>query len=164
MVEQMTDTPMMEETARVIEVREGILIAEAKSRSGCSQCGSGSCTTSVVAKLFGVKRNRLVLKNSLGARVGDQVVVGIPNELLVRASVTAYLIPLVFMFALAALGELAGLSEGWVSLLALSGLAIGFFTLRRFFHGSRSRRYEPRLLRVVAPYGQWVELPALKRS
>lgn len=154
---------MLEETARVIEVRNGMLTAETESRSGCSHCGSGgSCSTSAVAKLFGVRRNRLVIANSLGARAGDQVVIGIPNELLVRASVSAYLLPLLFMLGTTALGERLGLGEFLLSLLALGGLVMGFFTLGWFSRRrSGSQRYQPRLLRILASDCRRVEIPKL---
>ncbi len=156
----MTDTTMLEETAQVIEVKDGLLTAETESRSGCSHCStSSSCSTSVVAKLFGVRRNRLVMANSLNARPGDQVVIGIPDQLLVRASLMAYLLPLVVMLVVTAMGELAGINELLLSLLALVGLAMGFFTVRWLSRRRTSQRYEPRLLRIVAPGYQRVEMP-----
>lgn len=162
----MTDTTtMLEETARVIEVRDGLLMAETESRSGCTHCSSSSgCSTSVVAKLFGVRRNRLVMENSLNARPGDQVVIGIPDQLLVRASLTAYLLPLVVMLVVTALGDMAGMNELLLSLLALGGLATGFFTMRWVSRGRTSQQYEPRLLRIVAPGYKRVDMPTLTRS
>ena len=67
------------------------------------------CTTSVVSKLFGIKRNRFKLENSLGAQPGEQVVIGIPDELLVQASVRAYLLPLLVMMLATAVGSAMGL-------------------------------------------------------
>jgi sigma-E factor negative regulatory protein RseC len=155
---------MLEETARVIEVKDGLLLAETESRSGCNHCSSGNCSTSVVAKLFGVKRNRLVMENSIGARAGDQVVIGIPDALLARASVLAYLMPLVSMLGLSALGDQFGLAPIWLSLLALGGLAVGFFIVYRVTRGWSAQRYRPQLLRLVAAEYQRVELPTLTRS
>lgn len=157
-------TSMLEETARVVEVRDGVLIAETQSRSGCSHCSTESCTTSVVAKLFGVRRNRLEMENHLGARPGDQVVIGIPDRLLVRASLMAYLLPLVAMLVVTAIGDLAGMNELHLSLLALAGLAMGFFTVHRLSRGGASQHYEPRLLRIVASGYQRVGMPTLTRS
>ncbi len=153
-------TSMLEETARVVEVLDGVLIAETQSRSGCSHCSTSSrCSTSVVAKLFGVRRKRLVMANSLNARPGDQVVIGIPDQLLVRASLMAYLLPLVVMLVVTALGDLAGINELLLSLLALVGLAMGFFTVRWVSRSRTSQQYEPRLLRIVAPGHQRVGMP-----
>jgi sigma-E factor negative regulatory protein RseC len=157
-------TTMLEETAMVIDVKDGMLMAETESRSSCSHCSADSCSTSVVAKLFGVRRNRLVMENSLDAKPGDQVVIGIPDALLVRASVMAYLLPLVSMLLLTAIGDALGMNEILLSLLALVGLAIGFFMVRWTIHRSASQRYTPRLLRIVAPGYQRVGMPTFTRS
>ncbi len=150
---------LLEETARVIEVSNGRLIAETASRSSCSHCGAGSCSTSVVARLFGLRRNRLLIANTLGARVGDEVVVGIPDQVLVSASLLAYLLPLVAMLGVTAVGDRLGMGEFALSLLALAGLALGFFTVRWHLRRSASQRYEPRLVRIVAPGLRRVEMP-----
>jgi sigma-E factor negative regulatory protein RseC len=155
---------MLEETARVVEVKDGLVLAETESRSGCNHCSSGSCSTSVVAKLFGVRRNRLVMENSIGARPGDQVVIGIPDALLARASVLAYLMPLFLMLGLTALGDQFGLAPIWLSLLALSGLVIGFYMVYRMTRGWSAQRYRPQLLRLVTADCQRVDLPTLTRS
>jgi len=152
---------MLEETARVIEVKDGWLIAETASRSSCSHCGAGSCSTSVVAKLFGLRHNRLLIDNTLGARVGDEVVVGIPDQVLVSASLLAYLLPLVVMLCVTAVGDRLGMNEFALSLLAPSGLALGFFTVRWHLRRNASQRYEPRLVRIVAPGYRRVELPTM---
>ena len=164
MAENSNDSSMLEETARVIEVKDGVLIAETESRSGCNHCSSNSCITSVVAKLFGVKRNRLVMENSIDAKPGDQVLIGIPDQLLVRASLTAYLLPLSVMLLVTALGDLAGIDDSLLSLLALCGLAVGFFTVRWVSRNGSPQRYEPRLLRIVAAGYQRVDIPTLTRS
>ncbi|MBV2125191.1 MAG: SoxR reducing system RseC family protein [Candidatus Thiodiazotropha sp. (ex Ctena orbiculata)] len=141
---------MLEETAMVVEANTDYLWVETRSRSGCSQCSS-SCTTSVVSKLFGMKRNRLKLENTLGAGAGDKVVVGIPDELLVRASVWAYLFPLQAMFAVSATGGVMGVGEGAQALLAIVGLAAGFALVRwhTSWQGAR-QRFRPSLLRIVS--------------
>jgi sigma-E factor negative regulatory protein RseC len=163
----MTDTTnMLEETARVIEVKDGLLLAETEFRSSCSHCASGdSCTTSVVAKLFGNRRNRLVMENSLQAKPGDQVLIGIPDALLVRASLMAYLLPLVTMLGVTVLGDALGVEDFFLSLLALMGLAAGFYMVRWATRRAPSQqRYKPRLLRIVAAGYQRVEMPNLTRS
>ncbi|MCU7844327.1 MAG: SoxR reducing system RseC family protein [Candidatus Thiodiazotropha sp. (ex Monitilora ramsayi)] len=141
---------MLEETAMVVEANTDYLWVETRSRSGCSQCSS-SCTTSVVSKLFGMKRNRLKLENTLGAVAGDSVVVGIPDELLVRASVWAYLFPLLAMFAVSATGGVMGVGEGAQVLLAMVGLAAGFALVRWSTSRQGARqRFRPSLLRIVS--------------
>ncbi|MET0048131.1 MAG: SoxR reducing system RseC family protein [Sedimenticola sp.] len=142
---------MLEETASVVEANTEYLWVETSSRSGCSQCSSGSCTTSVVSKLFGMKRNRLRLENTLGAGTGDRVVIGIPDELLVRASVWAYLFPLLAMFVVSVTGGLMGADEGFQALMAMMGLTAGFALVRWSIARQGARhRFRPSLLRIVS--------------
>lgn len=151
---------MLEQTAKVIDVSNGLLTLETESRSGCKQCGSHSCTTSVVAKLFGIRRNRMIIDNSLDAKKGDQVVIGIPEDLLVGASIMAYLLPLVSMLMVTALGDALSVSEVLLSTLALGGLVTGFIMVRLVLRRTTSRqRYRPQLLRIAASGYQRVEIP-----
>ncbi|MES9960309.1 MAG: SoxR reducing system RseC family protein [Sedimenticola sp.] len=141
---------MLEETATVVKADSRHLWVEVRSRSGCTQCSSGSCTTAVVSKLFGMKRNRLRLENSLGAKRGDRVVIGIPDELLVKASAWAYLYPLLVMFAATAAGSFLGADQGMQATVALIGLAAGFGMVH--WHTARQApqdRFRPVLLKVI---------------
>jgi sigma-E factor negative regulatory protein RseC len=156
---------MLEESARVVAVSGDRLWVETESRSACSHCTSSGCTTSVVSKLFGVKRNRLELQNSLGVRPGEQVVVGIPDALLVRASIWAYLVPLAVMLLPTLAGDLSGMGEGLQSLLALVGLATGFLLVHWMTRRVSYRQgFRPRLLRIVAQGTVRVEMPNHERS
>jgi len=152
---------MVEASGTVVEVREGLLRVETQPRSACAHCSTDSCATSVVAKLFGAKRNRVWLENTLGARPGEQVVIGIQDELLLRASLLSYLLPLVCMLAVAALGDARGASEGLQGLLAVGGLAAGFLLVGRIVRGMPSRQhFSLRLLRSAVP-GQVIQIARL---
>ena len=156
---------MLEEIGTVVASQAGAILVVTQSRSACSHCSSSGCGTSVVSKLFGVKSNRLLLDNRLGVQPGDRVVVGIPDDLLVRASLWAYLLPLIFMFVGPVLGGALGAGEAVQSLLALLGLAVGFtfvhWTTRSL---SSQRRFKPQLLRVADGSQMRVEMPDLLRS
>ncbi|HYQ70527.1 MAG TPA: SoxR reducing system RseC family protein [Gammaproteobacteria bacterium] len=152
---------MVEASGTVVEVRDGLLRVETQPRSACAHCSTDSCASSVVAKLVGAKRNRVWLENTLGARPGEQVVIGIQDALLLRASLLSYLLPLVSMLAVAALGDVRGASEGLQGLLAAGGLAAGFALAGRIARGVPSRqRYSPQLLRFAVP-GQVVSIERL---
>jgi len=143
---------MLEASGTVIEVSDGNLRVETQPRSSCSHCSIDSCTTSVVSQLVGAKRNRVWLENTLGAKVGEQVIIGIQDELLIRASVLSYLLPLMSMLAVAALGGAMGASEGLQGLLAVAGLAAGFVPAGRIARSAPSRqRFRPQLLRFAGP-------------
>lgn len=156
---------MLEETAIVVDARDGYLWVESQSRSACGQCSSSTCTTSVVAKLFGVRVNRLRLLNSIDARPGQEVIIGIPDALLVRASLWAYMVPLIGMVAGALAGVTLGLSEGLQSGLALIGLGLGFYGVHRVTRGQKSgRRFTPLLLGLAGDHSVRVDMKRLTRS
>jgi sigma-E factor negative regulatory protein RseC len=153
---------MLEERGTVVEVRDDALWVETQSRSSCSHCSSSACTTSVVSKLFGVKRNRLQLPNDPAARVGDRVVIGIPDDLLVGASLQAYLLPVVSMLSAAAAGGAIDWGEGPQILLAVCGLILGIAWVRRMTRGrAAQKRYQPRLLRLEKIERVRIELAGL---
>jgi sigma-E factor negative regulatory protein RseC len=156
---------MLEEIGKVVEAGPEFILVETESRSACSHCATDSCTTSVVSKLFGVKRNRFRLENSLGARIGDRVVIGIRDDLLVKASLWAYLLPLLVMLVVAALGDAYGAGDAWQSLGALCGLALGLYLVRGSSSGHLlQKRFRPQLLRMAGVERIQVELPNFKRS
>jgi sigma-E factor negative regulatory protein RseC len=161
----MSNEEMIEEQGEVIDVEGDKIWVETKSRSGCSSCSSQSCTTSVVAKLFGVQKNRLLLSNTMQAKAGDQVVIGIPGHLIARASVLAYLVPLVFMLATTMLGSVTGINDGMQSLFALAGLLIGLIVIRWYTKTDFSRQgHGPKLLKVVENGYRHVVFPKHMRS
>ncbi len=138
---------MLEEIGTVIKAEKGELWIETQPRSACSHCGADSCTTSVVAKLFNAKRNALRLPDTLGAKAGQQVLIGIPDRVLAAASLRAYLVPLGLMILAAALGAALQLGEVLQSLLAIAGLIGGLAWVERTIaRGDKRLNYAPRLL------------------
>ncbi|QVL48209.1 MAG: SoxR reducing system RseC family protein [Thiocapsa sp.] len=140
---------MIETPATVVDVKPGVAWVETVRQSACGHCESaGSCGTSVLAKLFGAPRSRLRIDDAQGLRVGEQVVIGIPDGTLVRASFVAYLIPLVTLIAAAGVATRLGAGEGTVALLGLAGLGIGLWLSGRITGGPSAREhYRPVLVR-----------------
>lgn len=140
---------MLEQDATVVESKQGLIWVEAISRSSCSQCSTTSCSTSVISKLFGFKRNLLKLENTLQAKSGDQVIIGIPDNVLVKASVWAYLVPIISMVLSTLLAVTQGYGDGLQVLFALSGLGIGFIFVGRLTRSAhKGSAFDPQLLRI----------------
>lgn len=144
---------MIEEIATVMRVEADTAWVATKSRSACGHCSSGSdCGTAMVAKLFGEKENLLRLDNSLDAQVGEQVVIGVSDALLLKASALAYLLPLIALIAAVALGQWSGLGEELSSLLGFIGLGLGLWSTNYITGGARGRKaYCPVMLRRTGP-------------
>lgn len=141
---------MLEETATVTRIDGEWLWVETKPKSACSHCSEAGCSTSVIGKVFGNRRNELRMRNSLAARPGQQVVVGIPEEVLIGASLRAYLAPIVVMLMFGLVAISSGMSETFQALFSLFGLFAGLYWSGRVSMRPESdKRYSPRLLRVL---------------
>lgn len=149
-VAQGGETPgLIEQDARVVAVADGVAWVEAKRASACGSCSVASgCGTSVIAKLFGEGPSRFEVTDPIGVEVGDLVVVGIADSALTRASVIAYLLPLVALIGFALVVKQAGAGEGLVALSGIAGLALGLWGSGRLVGRDDAReRYRPVLLR-----------------
>ncbi|HHM05180.1 MAG TPA: Fis family transcriptional regulator [Gammaproteobacteria bacterium] len=147
---------MIEQGAVVIALEEDLAWVETGRERACGACSANkACGAGLFSKALRIKSPRLRVVNRLRAKVGDEVVIGIDEQALLRASFAAYFMPLVFLlvFALAGefLGRPLGFSDGWSALAGLLGLMLGFAWLRRHSHRlRRDPRYQPVVLRVFA--------------
>lgn len=152
---------MIEQEASVIAVADGSALVDVQRQSGCSACNVGDrCGTSVVAKLFGNgNATRLRVVDHIGLAPGERVVIGIRNQILVRASLIAYLLPLLAVLGIAGAAEHAGLGDSGSAWGAMLGLLLGLWLARIITGGTGERaRFRPLLLRRVAPAPiAWIE-------
>ncbi|MCB1734573.1 MAG: SoxR reducing system RseC family protein [Gammaproteobacteria bacterium] len=154
---------MIEETARVVRVGDGHAWVETQRRSSCGSCASKSgCGTSALGEWFGRRTVGLQVDNTIGAKVGEQVVIGVPETLLVSGAAWIYGLPLLTLLA----G--AGLSAWWVgdvhndavtALGGIVGLVFGFVLARRrrFWPTGNSGGDKPLILRVNQKFVVWSE-------
>jgi sigma-E factor negative regulatory protein RseC len=112
---------LIQATARVAAVRDGMLWLEADNTATCGGCSlRRSCPSAVMAGLTGRRGMQLQVPDRVAAAPGDRVVVGIPRTGLLAASMGLYLLPVATLILGAALGDaLAGNGT------ALAGGAIG---------------------------------------
>lgn len=150
---------MVEEQAQVVEVRGSRLMLEARTRSACDSCSaSRGCGTSVLSKVVGRKFSRFQAENTVNAKPGDTVVVGLSEDALLTASLAMYLLPIMVMILIALLADqllatpLAG-RDLYIAASALLGLAAGAFLSRIYFSGS-ALRFSPVVLRKVTDHGK----------
>ena len=139
---------MIEEVGKVVAIEGNQAWVETLRQSACDSCSAKSgCGHSALAKL-GQKTNHLQASCELSVSVGEQVVVGVPEDIMVKSSLLAYLMPLIFMLFFSLVADHYLASEGLVAMFGLMGLALGFGYLR--WHFSRNRhdqRYQPVVLR-----------------
>ncbi|MCK5359702.1 MAG: SoxR reducing system RseC family protein [Gammaproteobacteria bacterium] len=123
---------IVEEPGVVVSLDGNIASIAPVTQSGCQSCASsGSCGTSFLAPLFTNKQRLLVAENTINARPGDEIIIGLNRTALVSASLMVYLLPLVVLVLAAAAGEAIaqsyGLENGEV-IAILSGLGSALLT------------------------------------
>lgn len=128
---------MIEETAHVVETQGEYAWVEAQRRSSCGSCAVKGCGTGALSKILGKRGQRMKVLNPVDAKAGEEVVLGIREQDLLKGSLAVYIVPLLTMLAGALLGEV--LAPQWGSdsealslSLGLLGLAGGFFWLYRY--------------------------------
>lgn len=104
--------------------------------SGCAGCRSqGGCGTATLSKLFSPRNTRpLKVENSLGAKVGDEVLLSIMESHLFKHSLMAYGLPLIGLIVLAWLGLSLTESDGVSILAGLFGLGGGWWLTGVLYH------------------------------
>ncbi|MCP4996742.1 MAG: SoxR reducing system RseC family protein [Gammaproteobacteria bacterium] len=148
---------MIEETALILNCDGEYADIETKPQSSCGGCASsGVCGTGVFSKVFGNRKTVVRVVNTLKAKPGEQVIIGLQESALSRVSMVFYLVPIISMILAALLGQEMAIRLGYVSQdpLAILGGAIGLFAglwLVRVFSRTveADSRYQPVMLRLA---------------
>lgn len=149
---------MIETEGVVVVTTPGSAWVETNRRSACGHCeSSGACGTSLLANTFGNKPTRVEVANGLGARVGDRVVLGLPEGGFLLGSLLLYLLPLAGLLVGALLGQFLAirqalaLVEPWAVLGGLLGLTAALGLLRIVDISRRDPgRFQPVMVRRLA--------------
>ncbi len=144
---------MIEEVAVVSAIGpEGVRVTAART-SACAQCASKSnCSQGVLSQWGQGKTVEIEVHNpdALQVQPGQQVVIGLEEGSLVRASLLLYLLPLVMLIVGALLGSASGMVEWQQILVSILLMLAGFALARRLSAGQGAEaRYQPVLLKIV---------------
>lgn len=157
---------MIEQTAVVVKLDGEFAWVQAERESSCGNCAvKAGCGTAVLSRVIGNKVARMRAINTVQARVGDTVTIGLKEAAMLKGSVAVYLVPLLFMLLFAISGKvIAGQmqvsAEAMSILFGIAGLVTGGLWLRRFTHRIRDDdRYQPVILRKRSKTAEPVEVP-----
>jgi len=148
---------MLEERGVVVDSNELYAWVQTERTSSCGTCAvnKGSCGTASLAKILGQKYTEIRVSNHLGAKIGDQVTIGLEEQALLRSSMLLYIVPLMSLFVFAigyeslAAQAMVPAQEIFTVLAGLGGLAGGFLVVNRFSRNmADDARYEAVLLKV----------------
>ena len=142
---------MIEEEGQVVALRGELAEVVCHRRSACGGCVvNGACCTSLLERWLGQRSLHLLAANTIGARPGESVVIGVPAATLPQAAAILYLLPLLTLF----LGGWAGSwwattdLDGLTLIGGIAGLGLGLWLSARFnTRHAQDRRYRAIILR-----------------
>lgn len=142
---------MIEERARVTRVDDDAIYVDTLRKSTCSGCkASAGCGNALLDSLFTGKNQSMRVLPADGIKQGDEVIIGLREDALLRGSFAVYSVPLLLMLFVSMLASFLfpDVTDGWIVLAGLSGLFAGFFWLKiysaKIHHDAR---YQPVVLK-----------------
>jgi len=149
---------MIEENALVVASDGNKVWVEVQKQSACGKCASNKgCGGSILENFFGNRSKVLRVSSDIHVNVGDEVVIGVNENAVLKGSFVVYALPLIVILAFALIGET--FVKQWLSvggdatsmLGALVGLVVSVIGLRWYSHNASKRGdYLPIILRQVA--------------
>ncbi|TQV84990.1 SoxR reducing system RseC family protein [Aliikangiella coralliicola] len=155
---------MLQETGLVTKIENDIVWVNTQSKLACSSCKvESTCGNAILEKYLSGKVFVSKIKNELGAKVGDEVIIEIPKASVTRASFIAYVIPLFGLIMGAVIGEYWLKSE-------LASIAVSFFGLIcglayiSFYNRKQAdnERYTPKMVSKVSTSIRALEFDSIK--
>jgi len=150
---------MITETAIVVLIEDNQTWVETQRKSACGQCSaSKGCGTSVLSKVIGNKLSKIKAINNIDAQVGDEVVIGLNEQSLLKGAFMTYMLPLVFMFIFALVGQVISANlqiqnnELLVIVFSVVGLLLGLRQVKTFSSAiAKDESYQPVILKKSNP-------------
>ena len=123
---------LVEGTAHVLAVEGNMVWLVPETGASCGGCASASACGSkgIGTTASRLEARRFQLVNDAGLRVGERVVVGIRENALLRASITAYVIPLTTLLIAGALAQWVAGSDIVTMAAMFAGLVLGLWLAR----------------------------------
>lgn len=123
---------MVEGTARVVEVDGDRIWLVPEQTTSCGSCASsGACGAKGIGTTASrLEARRFPMDNAAGLRVGERVVVGVSETALVKASLTAYAVPLVTMLVAGGVAQSFYGRDGITMASMAGGLVFGLVLAR----------------------------------
>ncbi len=95
---------MIEESAVVVRIDNHQVWVESGQNTACGGClQKASCTTNAIGSVL--KKKSVPVDSDIQLETGDQVMVAIDENLLLRASLLLYLVPLIALFTGAGIAD-----------------------------------------------------------
>lgn len=142
---------MIEEQALVKSLQGDQALIEVQRQNACQSCDlSEGCGTGSLGRLLGYKKLSLSIPNRDKLRVGDLIIIGMPDKYFHIAGFLVYLLPLIglFFFAIVA-NYLFNGTESVTVLASLAGLAFGLLFSGRLAKHDLALKLKPQFIRQI---------------
>ncbi|MCW8899453.1 MAG: SoxR reducing system RseC family protein [Gammaproteobacteria bacterium] len=148
---------MITENAIVVSIENNQTWIETQRKSACGQCSANKgCGTSVLSKVIGNKLSKIKAINNINAQVGDEVVIGLNEQSLLKGAFMIYMLPLILLFLFSIVGQLISAnlqihnSELLVIVFAIAGFYIGMRKVKSFSSSiAQNEDYQPVILKKL---------------
>ncbi|PIP02343.1 MAG: positive regulator for alginate biosynthesis MucC [Zetaproteobacteria bacterium CG12_big_fil_rev_8_21_14_0_65_54_13] len=142
----------MEQQVSVVAIEGDMVLVQGKRATACGKCaGQSSCSTmgSWVERVA-----ELRVKNTLQARVGDQVLLDVPDALLLKVSFQLYALPMLAFVFVGALTRALAVEMAWWqpdAMAALAGIAavLACYALIRARVSAGRNSLDARMVQVI---------------
>lgn len=152
---------MILEKGRIVAIEPDGLWVETIQGSTCNTCrAEKGCGQRLMASLAGHTSYIRVLLQGRDAsqyRLGDEIELGVPEDLIVKGSLFAYFLPLILMLMASGFAHRTFAHEGLTILSALAGLLLGAALVRWRSHLTR---FDSRLQPVLIDEHQPLHIPS----
>lgn len=132
----------------MVGIESGAVWVETVRQSTCLGCSARAGCGQRVLQRLGVAsaRGQVRALSDLPLAIGDTVILGLREDLLVKTALMFYLFPLLGLIAGALLAQRSGLGESWLMLSGVAGFLVSWLLVRRY---SRRHSDDPALQPIV---------------
>lgn len=143
---------MIEEAGRVVALESGAVWVETLRRSGCGRCDEpGGCGNGALARRARDKVGHVLALTDQTLAVGDEVLVGVPEQAVLRGTLLIYVLPVLSLMGGALAGAMALPGDVGTVLGLLAGLLAGFAAVRVLSsRAARDPAVQPVIIRRLA--------------
>ena len=142
---------MIEEEAIVIKASKENVTLEVVRSKPCGLCGQvRGCGNSIWGKIFSHRSGHIETHNNLNAKLGDVVILGIDETLMLKSALMLYGVPILFMFLgmVIANSFVKEMKEFYSLIGAVTGLFLGVVVIKRIINEKMQMFYsEAQLIR-----------------
>jgi len=155
----------MKQSGTVLQLDGEMALITGERASTCGSCaGKSSCST---LGSWNQRTLELLVYNDIGAKVGDEVMIEVPDSLVLKSAYRLYGLPMLLFFAAGVLAYVMsqhfgiGQPDLWAALSGL-GAVLGYY-LSGAFNTRGEEGLDAHIVQIQTPLSNFVEIDCPKR-